>query len=81
VAGEPARGESAGAVERADCDSLNRVNSVLLASSFRARAAAESKVKADGLESLLAGGAGFGTEKLFALSDPPELNTLLESAV
>ena len=37
---------------RGDCDSLKRVNSVLLACSFRARAAAVSKLRAEGVESL-----------------------------
>lgn len=49
----PAEAEE-GAVERGSatatggtCDSLNRVNSCLLASSFRARAAAVSKVRVE----------------------------------
>ena len=46
-----ARPTSLGAIGTGTCDSLNCVNLVLLASSFRARAAAWSKVKRGPLES------------------------------
>ena len=42
------------------CESLKRVKSALLASSFRARAAAVSKLKLEAPESGLALGAGSG---------------------
>ena len=45
-------GVEADETARGDCDSLKLVNSCLLASSFRARAAAVSNVKPEPLEAL-----------------------------
>jgi hypothetical protein len=59
---------SLGAFGRGSCESLKRVKSCLLASSFLARAAAVSKVKLEGFET----GAGFlaGAATAVALSVP-----------
>ena len=67
--GEPAeeRVASLGAAAGGSCDSLNCVNFALLASSFRARAAAWSKVKPEELEAgsaLRGDGVGRATSAL-----------------
>ena len=60
------------------CESLNRVNSALLPSSFFARAAAVSKVKPEALESALGADAVVVTALGWV---EPEANTRPEPAV